>query len=298
KYRMSPINVSVHATDPELRIKMLGNRFAGDVLHKIKCLTDAGISVNCQIVMCRGINDGDNLDRTIKDLSSLYPGVQSISAVPVGITRHRSGLFALAPYDKESSKEVVKRVSLWQESLLNSLGSRIVYLADEFYIMAGSDLPQYDEYEDFPQLENGVGLIALFKKEFYDTVKEEKFEPVLPRTVSIATGVSSRKCIEEVSKNLMSLYPDILINIFEIKNEFFGENVTVTGLLTGRDILNQLKGRITSDELLISKSMLKKGEEVFLDDFTVDMLSKGLDIKVTVVDNDGRDFILKVLGVV
>lgn len=298
KYRMSPINVSVHTTNPELRRFMLGSRFAGDALEKIKLLADGGITVNAQIVLCRGINDGQELDRTISELAGLYPGVESISAVPVGITRWREGLYGLTPYEERSSGEVIDQVESWQKRLLERNGSRVVYLADEFYIMAGRKLPGYKAYEDFPQIENGVGLVALFKKEFSDYFRRLKAVDAskTQRHISIATGVSVYKFIKEMAEKLEKRYNNLKVTVYPIKNIFFGENVTVTGLLTGGDIADQLEGQDLGQELLISRSMLKAGEEIFLDDYTVGMLEEKLGVKVAVVENNGKDFIEKILG--
>jgi putative radical SAM enzyme (TIGR03279 family) len=298
KYRMSPINVSVHTTNPELRVRMLNNRFAGDVLEKMRRLVSGRITVNCQIVLCKGINDGAELDRSIEDLTPLYPGIKSISVVPVGITKYRKGLFNLGPYDRESSNIVISQVSQWQKLLYKRFGSRIVFLADEFYIMAGQELPEYEEYEDFPQLENGVGMVALLKREFNEYVYELEDRPVRfnNRIVSIATGQSANSFIKELTVILQQKYDNIRINVYTIKNDFFGKNVTVAGLLTGRDIASQLAGKDLGEELLISRNMLKSGEEVFLDSYTVKMLEKKLGVKVTVVENSGRDFVDKILG--
>lgn len=301
RYKMSPINVSVHTTNPELRRFMLGSRFGGDVLEKIKKLVEGGISVNTQIVLCREINDGSELDRTISELSELYPGMSSISVVPVGLTRWRQGLYRLRPFDRDSSLEVVRQVEKRQETFLREKESRIVYLADEFYIMSEIDLPEYSAYEDFPQLENGVGLVALFKNEFDGYFESLEASEAVPgdggeRVVSIATGVSVYNFIKEMADRLEKRYNNLKVAVYPIKNVFFGENVTVTGLLTGKDIAEQLKGAFLGRELLISRSMLKAGEEIFLDDFTVTRLSESLDIKVTIVENCGEDFINKILG--
>jgi len=298
RYKMSPVNVSVHTTNPELRVFMLNNRFAGDILDKIRQLTDGGIVVNCQIVLCKDINDGNELDRTITDLAGLYPGVKSISVVPVGITKYRDGLYKLEPYDRESAKVVVNQVESWQKKFLEKHGTRLVYAADEFYIMSGLELPQYEEYEDFPQLENGVGLIALFKEEFYEYL--ENLNVKLPknyrRNVSIATGVLAYRYIKEMAEDLEKKIDNLKINVYEIKNNFFGENVTVTGLLTGTDIVSQLSGMELGDVLLISRSTLKADENLLLDDYTVDDIEKQLNIKVCVAENNGEEFIRSIIG--
>lgn len=299
RYRLSPINISVHTTNPDLRVFMLKNRFAGNILDRIKTLVNARITVNCQIVLCREINDGGELDKTVSQLAELYPGVKSISVVPVGITRYREGLCSLKPYDGEASKVVVKQVENWQMRLLERFASRVVYLADEFYLMAGIKIPDYEHYEDFPQIENGVGLVALLRHEFYEYLDEIKVEASIQtgsRTVSIATGVSAQSVVQELVNALKKRFAYINVNVFEIKNGFFGENVTVTGLLTGRDIVSQLESKDLGTELLICRAMLKAGEELFLDDYTVEMVKEQLGVKVTVVENSGKDLIDKILG--
>lgn len=302
-YRMSPINVSVHTTNPVLRRSMLGNRLAGDVLRKIEKLVQGGIEVNCQIVLCRGINDGKELENTLGDLSALRPPIRSISVVPVGLTRHRKGLKPLEPFDGEAAGEVIGQIERWQRRLLKNAGSRLVYPADEFYILAGLDIPHHEVYEDFPQIENGVGLLALFRQEFRERLKSlEEERPKSPenqafRTVSIATGVSPARHIRAFSEELEKLMGGRLtVKVYEIRNDFFGQNVTVTGLLTGQDLVLQLRGKELGKELLISRSMLKAGEELFLDDYTVERLSRELGVRVTVVENDGADFANKILG--
>lgn len=297
RYRMSPINVSVHTTDPELRKKMLNNRFAGDVLNKIKLLTDAGIEVNCQIVLCRGVNDKDQLDNTIGDLARLYPDMRSISVVPVGITKYREGLFELTPFDRQSCIEVIKQVEKWQDRLLKETGSRIVYLSDEFYINAGYELPDYEHYEDFPQIENGVGLVASLKQEVQQVLKrKKKLKYEDKRIISIATGRLVYENILKLVNEIKMVYDVMDVNVFPIENNFFGPLVTVSGLITGQDIVSQLKGKVLGERLLITKSMLRSGETVFLDDYTVEKVEKELNVKVRIVDNDGKDFVNAVIG--
>lgn len=309
RYRMSPINVSVHTTNPDLRVLMLRNKRAGDVLGKIKRLVDGGITVNSQIVLCKGINDGTELDRTIEDLAGMYPGVASISVVPVGITRHRGSLYKLEPYDLKSSLQVVSQVEDRQRNLAEKTGSNIVFLADEFYLSASVKIPEYEHYEEFPQIENGVGLTAMLRHEFFEYLNEVM--PSLPaalrnqkggvksgysRKVSIATGISSYKSIRELSDILQEHFDGLEVNIYEIKNMFFGENVTVTGLLTGKDIVGQVKGKALGEELLICSCMLKAGEQVLLDGYTPEMMETELGVKLTVVKNEGKDFVDKILG--
>lgn len=296
-YRMSPINVSVHTTNPDLRKFMLGNRFAGDVMEKIRLLTDNGIEVNCQIVLCRGINDGRELDRTISDLSKLYPSISSVSIVPVGISRHRENLYQLIPFDEESSKEVIAQVRGWQNKLLKEKGSRAVYLSDEFYINAGLDIPKYKEYEGFPQIENGVGMVALLKKEVNDALKHKKGGFIRPqRKISIATGRLVYKIIIQLVEEIKSKYEGLDVRIYDIENNFFGPYVTVSGLLTGQDIVEQLKGKELGELLLINRSMLRAGEQVLLDDYTVERLQKELKVKIRIVESTGEDFVNALIG--
>jgi len=295
-YKMSPINVSVHTTNSDLRVLMLKNRFAGDVMKKIKSLVEGGITVNCQIVLCRGINDGDELDKSLFDLSSLYPGVKSISVVPVGLTKYRDNLPEIEPYDKMSSLKVIEQVKKWQKKNKEKYGSSIVYLADEFYIMAEKPIPPYEHYEGFPQLENGVGMIALFINDFNKHMKRNLKFNAGQRAVSLVTGVAAYKFIKDLALELESRFEGLKVNVYEIKNEFFGENVTVTGLLTGQDIISQLTGCDLGDELLICSSMLKSGEDFFLDDYTIKDLEKILNVKVTPVRNTAKDFVKNILG--
>lgn len=299
RYRMTPVNVSVHTTNPQLRKAMLGNRFAGDVLDKIRILTDGDITVNTQIVLCKGLNDRAELDRTIRELSELAPGVASISVVPVGLTKWREGLTKLEPFNEKDSADVLELVGKWQQKLLKQFGTRLVYLADEFYIKAGAELPQLGEYEDFPQIENGVGLMTLLNYEFHEYLKQMEGRDMAlyeARTVSIATGKCAYKYIKQLADELEKQYNELKVMVYPIENNFFGENVTVTGLLTGSDIFAQMKGRELGRELLLSKSMLRAGEEVFLDDYTVEMLSNSLDKKITIVENNGEDLVRRIIG--
>ncbi len=303
RYKMTPVNVSVHTTNPDLRKTMLRNRFAGDVLEKIRMLTEGGITVNTQIVLCKGFNDGAELDRTIRELSELAPGVASISVVPVGLTKWREGLTKLEPFSTEESIAVLDQVSKWQEKLFKSFGSRLVYLADEFYIKAGAKLPELSEYEDFPQIENGVGLMTLFIHEFHEYLRKHQEEidqywrkQAKTRMVSIATGKCAYIYIKQLAQVLEKRYNNLEVLVYPIENNFFGENVTVTGLLTGSDIAAQLKGMELGSELLLSESMLRSGEEVLLDDYTVEMLSKELNTEIIIVKNNGEDLVNRILG--
>jgi len=320
-YRMSPINVSVHTTNPELRKFMLGNRFAGDVLDKIKLLTNNGIEVNCQIVLCRDINDNEELDRTIGDLAEFYPLINSISIVPVGISKHRDNLYKLIPFDMESCTKVINQVHKWQNKLLKEKGSRVVYLSDEFYINAEMNVPKHKDYEGFPQIENGVGMLALFKKEVKDALKhkeklacaeqrrlqkpsctytsqecEKGVTAPSKRKISIATGRLVYKNIIQLVNEIKTVYEDLEVNVYVIENNFFGQYVNVCGLLTGGDIIKQLKDKELGLELLISRSMLRAGEHVLLDDYTVEQIETELGVKIHIVESNGVDFINAVIG--
>lgn len=296
-YRMSPINVSVHTTNPELRKFMLGNRFAGDVMNKIRRLTDNGIEVNCQIVLCKGINDGAELDRTIADLTEHYPSINSVSIVPVGISRHRDNLYNLLPFNKESSGEVIAQVHKWQDKLLKEKGSRVIYLSDEFYINAEIDIPKYKDYEGFPQIENGVGMVASFKKEVSDVLRHQKGKTILPqRKISIATGRLVHKIIIQLVEEIKSKYNGLEVKVYDIENNFFGPYVTVCGLLTGQDIVEQLRDSELGEELLLNRSMLRAGEQVLLDDYTVDRLQDELGVKIRIVESSGEDFVNALIG--
>ena len=290
--RVSPVNISVHATDPEVRRFMMGNKNAGNLVERMKRFADAGIVMNCQIVLCRDINDGKVLDDTIKTLGELYPHIYSVSVVPVGLTDHRKGLFELKPFDKEASDKVIKQVLAWQQKFLRDYGTRIVYLADEFYLNAGLPLPEVEEYEDFPQIENGVGLISSMQEEF--DLEIENVRPLAKeRTVSIATGVAAYEFLLGLARRLEEKAKGLKINVYEIKNRTFGEKITVAGLLCGKDILKGLKGKELGDTLYISSSMLRDGENVLLDDVTTDELAEALDVKIVAVDCDGAQLIRK-----
>jgi len=305
RYRMSPVNISVHTTNPELRVKMLNNRFAGNVLERIKKFADAGITINCQIVLCPGINDGDELDRTLRDLSQLYPQVHSISVVPVGLTRFRDGLYPLEPFDGESASRVIGQVEAWQRELLIKHGSRIVYLADEFYLMAGRELPPHEAYEDFPQIENGVGMVSSFVHETLEALSdigtEGSFAPGRAerpgkwvhgrKRVSIATGTLFYPVMKKLAKTVEERLGNVSLEVFPVENRFFGGRVSVTGLLTGKDILDTLKGVDLGDCLMLSRNMFRSGTEVMLDDVTRSDLESGLGVPVRIIDNNGYSFV-------
>ncbi len=295
EYNISPINVSIHTTNPELRVKMLKNKSAGNVLERLKQLTESRIIVNGQIVLCPGYNDGKELEKTINDLYKLHPNLESLAIVPVGLTKYREGLEDLQLFDKNSSRVAIEQVRDIQNRLLNEIGTRFVYLSDEFYINANMGLPTYEEYEGFPQLENGVGLIRKLEQEFYDYL--ETIEPnTLDRRLVIATGVSAQNHLRKFAGDLMQKFEGLEIDVRAIDNNFFGKSITVAGLITGSDIMNQIKEHVSSkDILLIPKSMLKANEEVLLDDTTVDEMRRKLGCEVRITDVNGSALINNII---
>jgi len=272
---LSPINISVHCTNPEKREFMLGNKRAGRILEQIKKLVDAGIIVNCQIVACPGINDGEELDRTLNDLIKFSPDLCSISVVPVGITKYREGLYSLDSFTKESASALVTQVESWQKRFIEVSGSRTVYASDEFYITAEIEFPPYEAYEDFPQLENGVGMVSLFKYDFKLAV--EQIGKKCYNKCTLATGVIFSDILKELTMDLGDN-----INVVPIINKFFGETITVAGLITGKDLINQLKDVDIGDFLVIPDTMLRAETDVFLDDVTVKDVENELNTKVYV----------------
>jgi putative radical SAM enzyme (TIGR03279 family) len=296
KYRISPINISVHTTNPELRVKMLSNKNAGKLYETMKKLYDANIEMNCQIVLCPGVNDKDELKRTLEDLSHFYPYVNSAAVVPVGLTKHREGLFELDIFNKESSKELINQIREIQSMYLNKLGTRFVFLSDEFYIIADEKLLNYDEYEGFIQLENGVGLMCKFESDIHEYIKNlPKNKLNNNKKVSIATGSSSYEFMKKVSTYIMNNINGLEIAVYKINNVFFGETITVSGLITATDIVNQLNDKDLGENLFIPKSMLKADEDIFLDDITLEGLSQKLNLDVVPCKVEAKDFIDKLL---
>lgn len=294
KYHLSPINISVHATDGETRKMMLNNKNADKILEYIKYLVDHQISVNAQIVLCPGINDGKILDKTIKDLSKFFPYLQCIAIVPVGLTKYRDGLYPLTTFNKDTASIVIDQVELWQKKFKEKVGSNVVFVADEFYVLANRRIPSYKSYEDFPQLEDGIGMLAKFKHEF--DIKIRKLEDIkIHKTVSIATGKLAYKFIKRLATRLERKVQGLKINVYEIENTFFGPLITVTGLLTGGDIVKQLNDKNLGERLVLSNSMLKDDENIFLDDMHLNEVEKNLKIKTTITSWDGSDFVDKIL---
>ncbi len=295
KMRVSPINISVHTTNPDLRVKMLCNKNAGRIYEIMKRFADNGIYMNCQIVLCRDYNDKDELDRTIGDIAALYPYVESLSVVPVGLTAYREGLCQLDAFDKESSKEVIEQVEKWQKRLMDEISTRLVYLSDEFYINADVEIPKAEEYEGFPQIENGVGLVASMYEEFLSAVKMLKYKKG-KREVSLITGELSYEFINGLAKELEKLCKGLKVNVYPIKNNFFGGGVNVSGLVVGGDIMEQLKDKMLGKMAFIPASMLRTGEDVFLDDTTLEEVERFLNVPIGVMMNDGYEFVEQITG--
>ncbi len=284
EYNIPRINISVHTTNPELRCKMLNNKNAGSVLDYLKRFAEGGLNINAQIVLCRGYNDGEELERTIKDIGALGDSVESVSVVPVGLSAHREGLEKLTPFDKESSFKVVKQIEKWQKKFKEELGFNLIYAGDEFYLNAGLPFPEYSEYDGFPQIENGVGLCSSLIYEFEDALSLA--DRKLPRTKkTIVTGVASYPVI----KMLVDKIEGDMIDVIPVTNDFFGHSITVTGLLTGGDIINQLRGKNLGETLVLSSAMLRHDENVLLDNITTEDIEKELNTKVEVVANDGYE---------
>ena len=295
KMHISPINISVHTTNPELRVKMMGNRFAGKSLDILYRFAKAGIKLNCQIVLCRDINDGEELDRTLKDLTSLWPSVQSVAVVPLGLTKYRQGLYPLTGYDSETARAVMRQLERWGDRCEQKYGQRICYAADEFYLKAQLPIPPAPFYGDFDQLENGVGLMASLKQEFLDAL-EDFVPPASSRKVTLATGVAAHPFLDTLLDELRQRCHNLTCNVVPIVNDFFGDTITVAGLVTGGDLLKQLRGRELGDALLLPDVMLRREGDIFLDDVSLEELSEALQIQIITVPNDGYALLDAVVG--
>ena len=301
RYRLAPINISFHTMNPELRCRMLNNRFAGEALKKADRLYEAGIAMNGQIVLCRGINDGPELEYSISELTGYLPYLESVSVVPVGLSRYREGLCPLEPFTREDAREVLRIIHKWQEQIYRERGTHFVHASDEWYILAQEELPGEERYDGYPQLENGVGMTRLLLSEFdreRERLRRERPIPDLSvrEEMSIATGRLAYPYILQMAERMMEDFPGLLIHVYAIRNDFFGEMITVSGLLTGQDILAQLKGKPLGRRVLLPQNVLRSGEEVFLDDLTLEELKNTLQVEINIVKSSGCDFIDAVLG--
>ncbi len=294
KMHISPVNISVHTTNEELRCKMMNNRFAGDALKHLRRLASSSIEINTQIVCCPGYNDGEELKRTLVDLEEI--GVNMVAVVPVGLTKHREGLAKLTPFDKEKALETVRIIENFSDMCLKKHGRRIAFASDELYIKAGLPIPPYEHYEDFSALENGVGLIALLKDELSYALEDYEGDTAIKRTVTIACGTSVAPFMREMMNDVEDKFKNIKVNVVPIQNNFFGGGVNVSGLIVGQDLIAQLKDKNLGDELLISSSMLRFENDLFLDDTSVEDVEKNLNIKLTPVNNNGDELLLAILG--
>lgn len=297
KMRFSPVRVSVHTTNPDLRCKMMKNKRSGEVLEYLRRFANSGLELNCQIVLCRGINDGKELDRTMRDLEEYIPQLTSVSVVPAGLTKHRDELYPLSLFSPEESAAVIAQVNAFGDECLKKYGSRIFFCSDEFYINSGLPIPESRYYEEYSQIENGVGMLRSFEDEFQDELNYlEKDALSLPRTVSVATGAASYNMIKKLCEKIN--IPGLNIHVYKIVNNFYGESVTVSGLLTGGDIADQLKEKTLGDNLLIPKNAVRADDLIFLDDMSLDELSSALgNIKIDTVGEDGCEFLLKLAGI-
>lgn len=295
RYHLEPINVSFQTTNPELRCKMLHNRFAGEALKKVDMLYEGGITMNGQIVLCKGINDGEELERSIRDLMKYAPQLQSVSVVPVGLSKYRDGLYPLLPFTKEDAKEVLHIIHKWQKKAYEEFGIHFIHGGDEWYILAEEELPEEERYDGYLQLENGVGMLRLLMNEF-----EEGYERLngdeRDREVSIATGFLAYPYIQRMADRIMEKYPKSKLHVYGIRNDFFGELITVSGLITGQDLIGQLKGKALGEKLLLPCNMLRIEEQDFLDDVTLQDVKDALQVPVDIVKSSGQDFIDAVLG--
>ena len=294
KYHLSPINISFQTMNPQLRCEMLHNRFAGEALKKVDTLVEAGIELNGQIVLCKGVNDGKELEYSIRELEKYLPNLLSVSVVPVGLTKFRDGLYPLEPFTKKDACEVLDLIHRWQEYFFEKYGTHFIHAGDEWYLLAERELPCAENYDGYLQLENGVGMIRLFLEETAEEISLLQGDG-RSHTVSVATGLLAQDCIRQVVQQISEKYPGVKVYIYPIKNNFFGEKITVAGLLTGQDLMEQLKGKNLGEKLLLTENVLRDGENVFLDDITIEELENTLQIKTCIVKSDGKDFVHAVL---
>ncbi len=295
KMHISPINISVHTTNPQLRVKMMNNRFAGDVLSIINRFNEAGIKINCQMVLVPYMNDGDELVRTLTDLTELE-NAECIAAVPVGLTGHRQGLAELSPFCKQTAQKVLEIIDGFGEKCLEKYGQRRVFAADEFYILAQKQIPSAEYYEDFLQLENGVGLVALLLDEVNNAIKNTDYILEKKRVITIATGEAAYPFISQIVDKITAKWDNLECRVKAIKNNFFGGQITVSGLVTAQDIEKQLSNQELGEQLLIPSVMLREQNDMFLDSVTTQELSKRLGVPIIPVNNDGYELLSKILG--
>lgn len=295
KYHLEPINISFHTTNPDLRCKMLHNRFAGEALKKVDILFQGGVEMNGQIVLCKGVNDGAELDRSIRDLSGYLPFLRSVSVVPVGLTKFREGLFPLEPFTKMEARAVLSIIHKWQDKLYKQYGTSLIHAGDEWYVLAEEEIPQADRYDGYLQLENGVGMLRLLMDEFDEGLASISGNNG-SREVSLVTGRLAYPYLKKMMDKLREKFPNVSVYLYAIRNDFFGELITVSGLITGQDLTAQLTDRPLGERLLLPCNMLRMGEEVFLDDVTLEEVKSALQVPIDIVKSSGQDLIDAVLG--
>jgi len=295
KYHLEPINISFHTTNPELRCKMLHNRFAGEALKKVDKFYEGGIQMNGQIVLCKGINDGEELERSIRDMSKYLPHLQSVSVVPVGLTKYRDGLYPLESFTKEDAEKVIDTIEKWQNVFYKEYGLHFIHAGDEWYILAEREMPEEERYDGYLQLENGVGMLRLLMNEFEEAYAELEGDG-RQIEISMATGFLAYPYLKKMIEKLKEKFPNVIVHLYPIRNDFFGEKITVAGLITGQDLIAQLKGQKLGQRLLLPCNMLRSGEEVFLDDVTLTELKDSLQIEIDIVKSSGWDFIEAIIN--
>ncbi|HEX3076199.1 MAG TPA: DUF512 domain-containing protein [Lachnospiraceae bacterium] len=289
-YKLAPINISVHTTNKELRCRMLNNRFAGEALDKIQKLYENGIEMNSQIVLCKGYNDGKELDKTIEDLSRYLPYMRSLSVVPIGLSKFRENLTQVEKFTADDALQVLEQIHSWQDKIRKVHGTRFVYASDEWYITAGLPIPEEEYYEGYGQIENGVGMVRSLIDEVESYLREATPDE-RTRQVSMVTGLLAAPFIEQLAHKVMDLYRNIQIKVYPITNDFFGKDITVAGLLTGQDIVKQLRGQVLGDYLILPNALLKSDEDILLDDMTVNDIEKALQISIRICKEDGASFV-------
>ena len=297
RYNLEPINISFQTMNPELRCMMLNNRFAGEALKKVDKLYEAGLRMNGQIVLCKGVNDGKELEFSLEKLLEYHPVLESVSVVPVGLSKYRDGLYPLEPFEKQDACEVIDMIEKYQQKAIQKSGMHFIHASDEWYLLAGREMPSEESYDGYLQLENGVGMIRLLMTEVSDYLEDIKDEniKVKPGKISIATGRLAAPTLRKLAKQVAEQFPEVEVNVYDIRNDFFGERITVAGLITGQDLIAQMKEKEIGDRLLIPECMMRSGETVFLDDITLDQVQSALQVPITIVKSSGMDFVRSII---
>ena len=294
RFHLAPINISVQTMNPELRCKMLNNRFAGEALKKMERLYEAGTEMNGQIVLCRGVNDGKELEFSIEKLTAYIPCMQSVSVVPVGLSKFRDGLYPLEPFTKEDACKVIDTIEGWQKKIYKEYGTHFIHASDEWYILAGRSLPEEERYDGYLQLENGVGMLRLLYEEVTDALDGRR-DDKKTEELSMATGYLPYPYLKQLLEKIHVIYPGRKVHLYPVRNDFFGERITVAGLVTGQDLIAQLKGKPLGGRLLLPAAMFKSGEEIFLDDVTKAQAEAALQIPINIVKSSGYNFVDAIL---